>query len=164
MRPYRPRGGHLRRPSQALGVSRAKSPSLARGPDDRLTGVSPTPGTTPGPPSGAGTIAGYLADRAAVPGVVAGLGYTLPSMAVLLLDPWKSSTSFEPSLSGLVLLLVIAPIVGVLGSNIGSRLASGPATSPTWVVRGVLVAVVLVTAGAAVIAARTIVTGCGLAA
>ncbi len=99
-----------------------------------------------------------------MPGVVAGLGYTLPSMAVLLLDPWKSSTSFGPSLSGLVLLLVIAPIVGVLGSNVGSRLASGPATSPTWLVRGVLVAVVLVTAGAAVIAARTIVTGCGLAA
>ena len=112
----------------------------------------------------AGTIAGYLADRAAVPGVVAGLGYTLPSMAVLLLDPCKSSASFGTSLSGLVLLLVIAPIVGVLGSNIGSRLASGPATTPTWLVRGVLAALVLVTAGAALIAARTIVTGCGFAA
>jgi hypothetical protein len=113
-----------------------------------------------GGPVLAGLVAGALMDRAAVPGLIAGVGYALPALAVLTLDPCKTTQAWSETLAGAILLLVVAPVVGVLGSRFGARIAQQSSSSAGSVVLAVIVVAIAVAAGVVVLAGRTFVVGC----
>jgi hypothetical protein len=113
-----------------------------------------------GGPVLAGLVAGYLADRASVPGLIAGAGYAVPALAVAALDPCKSSEAWNESASGAILLLVFGPVIGVLGSRLGARLASEPSGGAGPIALAVVVVAAAVVVGMLVVAGRAIVVGC----
>lgn len=113
-----------------------------------------------GGPVLAGLVAGALMDRAAVPGLIAGVGYALPALAVLALDPCKATQAWGETLAGAILLLVFAPVVGVLGSRFGARIARQPSSSAGPVVLTVIAVAIAVGVGVVVLAGRAFALGC----
>lgn len=113
-----------------------------------------------GGPVVAGFVAGVLADQPARPGLIAGLGYALPALAVVALDPCRADPGWGETAGGAVLLALLGPVVAVVGSRLGARLAHGPSDGRgplVWLVLGLAGGVVI---GTVVVSAQTLVTGC----
>jgi len=108
----------------------------------------------------AGIVAGYLADRGALPGLLGGAGYALPALVIAMLDPCRSAPAWSEALSGAILLLVLGPVIGVLGSRLGARLAGAPSTAAGPRVSGVVVVAALVLAVTLVLAGQRLAAGC----
>jgi|GEM_PF-3279165 len=113
-----------------------------------------------GGPVLAGLVAGFVADRAAVPGLIAGVGYALPALAALALDPCKATDAWSETLSGAILLVVVAPVVGVLGSRFGARIAGRPSSSAGPIVLAVIAVAIAVAGVVLVLAGRALFAGC----
>ena len=108
----------------------------------------------------AGFVAGYLADRGALPGLLGGAGYAIPALAIAVLDPCRSVPAWSEAMSGAILLLVLGPVIGVLGSRLGARLAGAPSRAAGPLVLAVVVVAGLVSAATLVLAGQRLLTGC----
>ncbi len=75
---------------------------------------------------------------------------------MVALDPCRSDPAWGETAGGAVLLALLGPVVGVVGSRLGARLADGPSERPGPLVWLVLVLAGGVAVGAAVVAAQTL--------
>jgi hypothetical protein len=108
----------------------------------------------------AGLVAGYLADRGALPGLLGGAGYALPALVIAVVAPCRGTPAWNEALSGAILLLVLGPVIGVLGSRLGARLARAPSGAAGPLVLTVVVIAGLVLAGTLVLAGQRLIAGC----
>jgi hypothetical protein len=108
----------------------------------------------------AGLVAGYLADRGALPGLLGGAGYAIPALVIAVVDPCHGTAAWNEALSGAILLLVLGPVIGVLGSRLGARLATAPSRAAGPLVLTVVVIAGLVLAGTLVLAGQRLIAGC----
>jgi hypothetical protein len=97
----------------------------------------------------AGLVAGYLADRGA-----------LPALVIAVVAPCRGTPAWNEALSGAILLLVLGPCIGVLGSRLGARLARAPSRAAGPLVLAVVVVASLVLAGTLVLAGQRLIAGC----